>query len=117
MNVGQLLPALHREVAARGYILRLEILDQSRTMLKVRLYISPDLFVQVYRNDRYDTTNMVLVYGGRRLYARDQLGGNWHRHTAADPAAHDASLEGSRPVEMSQFLDEVESTLAAMGLP
>jgi hypothetical protein len=75
MKVTQWLDALHREARSRAYIIRLDILDQSRTMLKARLYISPDLFVQVYHNDRFDTTNLVLLYGGQRIYARDQLGG------------------------------------------
>jgi hypothetical protein len=73
--------------------------------------------VQVYRNDRFDTTNFVLIYGGRRLYARDQLGGKWHRHTAAAPQVHDTSQEGRRLVGLAEFLDEVESVLSAMNLP
>jgi hypothetical protein len=117
MNVAALLAAVHQEVQARAYIARLEVLDQSRTLLKVRLHIAPDLFVQLYRNDRFDTTNYVLIYGGRRLYARDQLGGKWHRHTAAAPQVHDTSQEGRHPVELDEFLDEVESVLAAMNLP
>lgn len=117
MKVTQWLNALHREAESRAYISRLDILDQSRTMLKARLYISPDLFVQVYRNDRFDTTNLVLLYGGRRTYARDQVGGRWHRHTTAAPHVHDISAEGRRSVELAEFLDEVEAVLAAMGLP
>ncbi len=117
MNVAHLFPALHREIKARTYFIRLDILDQSRAMLKVRLYISPDLYVQVYRNDRHDTTNLVLIHGGRRIYGRDQLAGQWHRHTAASPQAHDISPEGSRPTQLSEFLDEIESILIEKDLP
>ncbi len=117
MNVATLFSDLHHEFRSRAYFLRLDVLDQSRTMLKARLHISPDLFVQVYRNDRFETTNFVLIYGGRRLYGRDQLGGVWHRHRVADPEAHDSSPEGRRSVELSEFLDEVESVLATLGLP
>jgi len=117
MTVAFWLNALHQEAGSRAYITRLDILDQSRTMLKARLYISPDLFVQVYRNDRFDTTNLVLLYGGRRIYARDQLGGRWHRHTTTAPQVHDTSAEGRRSVQLTEFLDEVEAILAAMGLP
>lgn len=117
MRVAFWLDALHREAGSRAYITRFDILDQSRTMLKARLYISPDLFVQVYRNDRFDTTNLVLLYGGRRIYARDQLGGRWHRHTTATPHIHDTSAEERRSVQLAEFLDEVEAILAAMGLP
>jgi hypothetical protein len=75
MSVSQLLAALHQEAKNRAYIKRIELLDRSPNLLKARLYLSPDLFVQVYRNDRFDTTNLVLIHSGRRLYARDQLGG------------------------------------------
>jgi len=117
MNVPELLLALHREAENRAYIVRLNVLDQSVTMLKARLYVSPDLFVQVYRNDHFDTTNLVLIHNGRRLYARDQLSGVWHRHTAVAPHVHDTSAEGRRPITLSEFLDEVETVLAAMDLP
>lgn len=117
MNVVQLLPTLHREVKARTYITRLDILDQSQAMLKAWLYMAPDLFVQVYRNDRFDTTNLVLIHSGRSLYGRDQLAGGWHRHTVTTPQAHDIGPEGSRPLGLSEFLDEAESILAEMDLP
>jgi hypothetical protein len=117
MKVTQWLDALHREIGNRPYIVRLDILDSSQSMLKARLYLSPDLFVQVYRNDRFDTTNLVLLYGGQRMYARDQVGGQWHRHKAAAPNIHDTSGEGQRSVELDEFLDEVEVILAEMGLP
>jgi hypothetical protein len=117
MNVERWFDALRREAQSRAYILRLDILDHSRNMLKARLVISPDLFVQVYRNDLYDTTNLVVLYGGRRIYARDQLGSRWHRHTAEAPDVHDTSVDGSRAVELPEFLDEVEAVLAEMGLP
>ena len=117
MNVGQLLSALHREARSRAYIRRLDVLDQSQTLLKARLYISPGLFVQVYRNDRFDTTNLALIHNGQRIYARDHLGGIWHRHTVAAPDLHDTSTEGRHPVDLSRFLDEVEAVLTTMGLP
>ena len=62
-------------------------------------------------------TNLVVLYGGRRIYARDQLGGRWHRHSAEAPDVHDTSADGSRSVELAEFLDEAEAVLAAMDLP
>jgi hypothetical protein len=117
MSIADLVIALHQAAISRAYFSRLDVLDQSATVLKARLYVSSDLFVQVYRNDRFDTTNLVLIHNGQRLYARDQLGGVWHRHAAAAPDLHDTSAEGRRPVSLSEFLDEVETVLAALGLP
>ena len=95
----------------------METLDQTASLVKIRLYITPDLFVQIYRNDRSQTTNLVLIHNNQRLYARDELDGHWHHHTHTAPEEHDMSREGKRPVEISEFLDEVESVLAALDLP
>jgi len=94
----------------------LDWLTVGRFVLKARLYLEPDLFVQVYRNDQFDTTNLVLIHASRRLYARDQLEGKWHRHPMHDPDLHDKSPEGSRPVSLDEFLNEVEQITLTLGL-
>jgi hypothetical protein len=73
--------------------------------------------VQVYRNDRFDTTNLVLVHNDRRIFGRDRLSGRWHRHPVHDPTSHDTSAEGQRGVSLDEFLDEVEAVLSSLGLP
>jgi len=117
LNSSDLLLALHQEASKRAYVVRLEVLDWTASLIKVRLYISPDLFIQVYRNDNQDTTNLVLIHNGQRLFARDKLGGMWHRHTAIEPDLHNGSPEGRESVTLAGFLDEVEIILAEMGLP
>ena len=117
MNAHDLLSGLRHEARDRAYFTHVEILEQSTSLIKARLYISADLFVQVYRNDRFDTTNLVLIHNGQRLYARDQLGGIWHRHTATAPLLHDTGPEGRRPTTLGEFLDETETVLASLGLP
>ena len=117
MNVDDLLIFLRQEVGHRAYISRLDLLDQTASLIKARLYIAPELFIQVYRNDRFDSTNLVLIHNGQRLYGRDQLGGKWHRHNHTAPDRHDTSPAGQQPVTLSEFLDEAETVLASMGLP
>jgi hypothetical protein len=117
MKAEELPAILGKELERRRYFIRLDVIEQTLSLVKIRLYISPDLFVQVYRNDRYQTTSLALIYNGRRLYARDELEGSWHRHTFRRPEDHDKSREGRRPVEIDEFLDEVENVLAALGLP
>ena len=117
MKVEELPAILGKEFERRKYFVRMAVLEQTLSLVKIRLYISPDLFVQIYRNDRYQTTNLVLIYNGQRLYARDELDGRWHRHTYRKPDEHDRSKEGRRPVEISEFLDEVEQALVALDLP
>lgn len=117
MNAEGLPATLGKELERRKYFVRMDILDQTASLVKIRLYITPDLFVQIYRNDRYKTANLVLIHNNQRLYARDELDGHWHRHTHLAPEEHDTSKEGQRPVEVSEFLDEVENVLAALDLP
>lgn len=117
MNVADLLVALRREANDRVYVRRLEILDRSSILLKARLFVSPDLFVQIYRNDRFDTTNLSLIHNRQRIYGRDYLGGVWHRHTVDAPHLHDTSSQGRQSVSLSEFLDEIEAVLAGMDLP
>ncbi|GAB4545320.1 MAG: hypothetical protein Fur002_19350 [Anaerolineales bacterium] len=117
MNVLDLSLGLQRELKRRKYFIRLEILEQTVSLIKARLYISADLFVQVYRNDRFQTTNFALIHNGSRLFARDELDGRWHRHIHTAPEKHDFSAEGQRRIELQEFLDEVEKILAELNLP
>lgn len=117
MNARDLLTQLPLEAQRRPYILRLEILELTPSLIKARLFISPDLFVQVYRNDRFDSTNLVLVHNQRRIYGRDHSGGVWHRHTISEPDAHDKSKSGRQAVTVEEFFNEVEAILAELGLP
>jgi len=117
MNVTELQAALPIEHARRPYFLRLEIIEQSVSLLKARIYISSTLFIQIYRNDKFETTNLALISDNYRIFAHDQLGGKWHRHQYTDPEAHDTSPAGKRAVTLSDFLDEVEALLAQLDLP
>lgn len=117
MSVLDLVHAVQVELAQRAYLRRMEVLDQSTSLIKLCLQIASDLFIQIYRNDRFDTTNFVLIHNGQRVYARDQVGGRWHRRALAHPEQHDASPEGRRPIDLPEFLDEVEAILAALDLP
>ena len=117
MDVASLVDDLQQEISHRPYILQLEVLDQTPHLLKVRLHIAPELFVQIYRNDQYNTTNLALVHIGRRIYGRDQLGSSWHRHSGIRPDQHDKSKAGRKIMTLAGFLDEVEAELAQRGLP
>jgi len=117
MNVAELLMSLRKEVERRFYIHRVDILEQTLNMLKARLYIAPDIFIQIYRNDRFDSTNLALIHNGARIYGRDQVGGAWHRHDHAAPDRHDTTPDGQESVTLAQFLDEAETVMASTGLP
>lgn len=73
--------------------------------------------MQTYCNDRFNTLNLALICNGQRIYARDLLGGKWHRHLHTNPDGHDVSHEGRKAVTLNKFLDEVEIVLAELNLP
>jgi hypothetical protein len=117
MNVSDITHHLSYECGRRKYVVRFEILNHSASLIKARIFIAPETFIQVYRNDLFNTTNLALIHNGQRIYARDELNGMWHRHPAHNPQIHDRSPEGQRPVTLSKFLDEVENILAETDLP
>ena len=75
MNVTDLSIDLQRNSSNASILRRWTCLSKPRACL----YISPELFVQIYRNDRFHTTNLALIYNGNRLFAHDELDGKWHR--------------------------------------
>ena len=90
--------------------------DKNPAALKMRLVLGPEFFVQIYVNVVTGTQNLVLVLGQQRLYARDCVGGAWHRHPSSDPDAHDSSDEGARLITLEEFLTEVQELVEEMDL-
>lgn len=103
-------------IARTRAISKLIIMERGYQVCKFRLQINEDLIVQVYRNDKYDTTNFALILGRIRLYGRDKINGKWHRHAIEKPSSHDLSPEGAREVSLTEFWDEVEAIIQNLGL-
>jgi len=111
--------AIHRELMelrSDPSFSHIEVLDHTWHIIKARLYFDSDLFIQVYRNDKTDVTNFLLMYGGGRVYARDEKWGVWHRHPVDNPDAHDFSREGQREVGFQEFIVEVYAMLEDLSL-
>ena len=88
-----------------------QLLEASHSLVKARLMISKDLFMQVYRNDKFNTTNFSLILGRHRVYGRDEIKGEWHRHPLTDPERHDRSAEGLKEMDLMGFWEEVKEIL------
>lgn len=106
------------ENAARQYAFVRQVVkvDETYYSVKYRLYIEPDLFVQLYFNERSGTVGLVLIHRGQRIYGRDSQAGCWHRHSVDDPAMHDASPEAARALSVEEFLAEVQDILVEANL-
>ena len=88
---------------------RITTLVKGDEALKIRFFIRPRFFVQVYADAFTGTRNFALIMDERRIYGRDcQRCRNWHRHPFDQPDAHNTSPAGSRPVGVEEFLEEVQ---------
>jgi hypothetical protein len=120
MGVAENVDDWAREVAAAAstfsFVQTVLTIDKNPAALKMRLFLGPEFFVQVYVNVVTGTRNFALVLGRQRLYARDCVGGVWHRHPYRDSDAHDFSAEGARPVTVVKFLIEVQELVEEAGL-
>jgi hypothetical protein len=100
-----------RSLADDPLFTRIKVLDLTRNLIKARLYLREDLFIQVYRNDRSQVTNLLIVLEGQRVFARDQIRGSWHRHPFENPSEHDTGPEGQRAVTFLEFIEEARQLL------
>lgn len=94
------------EKAASKYGSRLRILAKTENAVKARIEISENIYVQFYFHQVSGTTNYVLVGWENRLYGRDCVGGDWHKHPFDNPEAHDRTGNGANYVTPEEFLDE-----------
>ncbi len=104
MKLTEFIEAL--EKAASKYMSRLRILAKTENAVKARIEISENIYVQFYFHQISGTTNYVLVGWENRLYGRDCVGGDWHKHPFDNPEAHDRSGDGANHVTPEEFLDE-----------
>ena len=116
MNTVQTIAAELDVIRASHVVDFIHNVARGRQALKARIYLSGDLFVQIYRNDRFGTTSFALILGERRIYGRDERDSIWHRHPADDPDAHDDSDEGKREVTVGEFWTEALVVIDHLGL-
>ena len=91
------------------YVRNIVTVDSHPAAIKMRVMLSPEVFVQIYVNVATDTRNMALIVRNQRCYARDcQFCRNWHRHSFDQPDVHNTSPAGSRPIDVEEFLEEVQ---------
>ncbi len=105
MNLADFIDAL--EKAALKYLLKSRILVRTDNAVKARIEISDNIYVQFYFHQVSGTSNFVLVGWNNRLYGRDCVGGDWHRHPFENPESHDITGGGADDVTPEEFLDEV----------
>lgn len=90
---------------------KLDILDMTSSVIKARLMIKADIYIQIYENVRRPKCSYTLIVGNNRFYGRDMRERSWHRHSVDDPEIHDDSEDASRSISVSHFVEEVKDIL------
>lgn len=99
-----------------AFVRRIVKVDETHYSVKYHLHIAPDLFVQLYFNERSGTVGMMLIHRRQRIYGRDCEASSWHRHPVNNPSMHDTSPNGARPASIDDFLAEVQDILVNANL-
>lgn len=102
---------VERIVSKFPFIQKLQTLLKTNHTIKMRLDVTEECFIQIYYNIQRDNTSYVVILGGKRIYGRDCPRGNWHRHPEENPEGHDFSPEGSRKINLEEFLSETQEIL------
>lgn len=106
-----------RKAASRfPFIQDTKTLLKTAHTIKIRLNVSEECYIQIYRNIQKNLASYVAILGCERIYGRDCDGGLWHRHREDDPSGHDFSPEGSREIDLDEFLSETQEILIEKGI-
>ena len=90
---------------------KFDILDITSSVLKARLMIKADIYIQIYENVRKPKCIYTLIVGNNRFYGRDMREDSWHMHSVDNPEIHNDSEEGSRIISIFDFIEEVKGIL------
>ncbi len=73
---------------AVAYNLQFVEIDRTDSVVKLRLLIDNELFIQIYGNAEKEKLNLTLVFKNSRLYGYDFEGGKYHFHPFDNPDDH-----------------------------
>jgi len=106
MEVETLLSSLLEALGDRPFVRSVD-LDTEAIMVKGRVQLERDRFLQVYLNERIGTTAFALIEEDQRIWGidYDDLRG-WHVHPVDQPDQHQ-SIEPKTPGEVVTAPEEV----------
>ena len=93
-------------IAKDSRFTELKIIEKTKSILKARLFVSEDIFIQIYVNLKRPKRNYALVINDSRVFGKDYLFGEWHSHTFESPGKHDVSEKAKQPVAIEDFIEE-----------
>ncbi|ETR68148.1 MAG: hypothetical protein OMM_10829 [Candidatus Magnetoglobus multicellularis str. Araruama] len=67
------------------------LLEKTQSILKARLEIEKDAFIQIYVNAKKNKRSYTLIINNQRTFSKDCIYGTWHMHPFQKPHYHDTS--------------------------
>lgn len=84
----------------------LKILEKTKSLIKGKLYIFEDIYIQIYVNVRKPKKSFALVLNDKRIFGKDYIFGQWHLHPFENPEFHDESEKGREFVTIKEFVED-----------
>lgn len=84
----------------------LKIVEKTKSVIKARLYLSEELFIQIYANVKKEKRSYSLILNERRIYGKDYLWGQWHLHPFEKPDEHNESDYSRREISIDDFVEK-----------
>ncbi|KPA10448.1 hypothetical protein MHK_009345 [Candidatus Magnetomorum sp. HK-1] len=81
-----------------------QLLEKTQSILKARLLIEKNAFIQIYVNARKNKISYTLIINNQRTYSKDCIYGVWHMHPFKEPHFHDTSEIGKNPISVTDFV-------------
>ena len=91
---------------SRDKNLTFEMFEKTQSILKARLRIEQDVFIQIYVNAKKNKISYTLIVNNQRTFSKDCIYGKWHMHPFQSPHFHDTSETGSHPISLTDFVVE-----------
>lgn len=104
MTLSQFIETLHGECNRSGLVVSYDIRVLDNAVLKARITLAVEAFIDVYYNPANGNRSYTLVQGGRRIYGADNAFIGWHIHPFENPVEHRLCEE----VPFHEFLKTVE---------
>lgn len=93
------------------YGVDLKILEKTKSIIKTKLYIFEDIYIQIYVNIKKPKKSFALVLHDKRIFAKDYIFGQWHLHPFENPEFHDETEKGREFITIRKFVETALSII------
>ena len=104
LTLAQFIEAARQACDQSDLVVSYDVRVLDNVIVKIRVFLSMDAFVDVYFNPANGNCSYTLVQGNRRIYGADNAFVGWHLHPFESPKDHRLCAE----ISFGEFLRTVE---------